>query len=116
VISLEVASQLAAVISAMTDVYSLGKQSFAGYLAGREKASDFQERGELLRKALSTYDDSEIKVIEKRIKGCRDRFKKEGGGRARKLCLCSVLKDVKDGNGGKFPFPEWESIYNQLGC
>jgi hypothetical protein len=115
-IGLEHASQIAAIISAMADVYSVGKESFSQYLERRQKAKDYVSRGEILQKALSSYDDDEIDAINERIRSCKDRFIREGSGQNRKKCLCSVLTDVKDGNGGDFPFPEWDRLYRQLGC
>ncbi|MBS9477750.1 hypothetical protein [Ancylobacter radicis] len=115
-ISLENASQIAAIVSAMADVYSIGRATFSQYLIQRENAKDYVSRGEALQKALSSYDDDEIEAIEKRIRSCKDRFIREGSGQSRKTCLCSVLTDVKDGNGGNFPFPEWGNLHEQLGC
>ena len=115
-ISLENASQIAAIVSAMADVYSLGKATFSQFLIQREKAKDYVARGEALQKALSSYDNDEIEAINRRIRSCKDRFIREGSGQSRKTCLCSVLTDVKDGNGGEFPFPEWRIWYKQIGC
>ncbi len=115
-ITLELASQIAATISAMADVYSLGKESFSQYLDRRQKSKEYNARGEILQKALSSYGDDEIDAIDERIRACKDRFIREGSGQNRKKCLCSVLTDVRDGNGGSFPFPQWRSLYKQLGC
>jgi hypothetical protein len=115
-LTLEQYAALAAIISAMTDVYTVGRDSFTSFLDRRKRASDYLSRGELLKHALSTFSDRELDAIKERIEGCRDRFINEGSGVRRKNCLCSVLNDVRDGNGGSIPIPEWDDIYNQLGC
>jgi hypothetical protein len=115
-LTLEQFASLAAIISAMADVYTVGRDQFSAFLANRQRAADYTAKGEILRNALSTYSDDEIDAIKERIEGCRDRFIAEGSGERRRACLCSVLSDVKDGNGDKIPFPDWARIYEQLGC
>jgi len=65
---------------------------------------------------MSTYSDDAVEAIKKRLLSCRDRFVREGSGQQRKGCLCSVLQDVKDGNGGTIPFDDWAQTYETLGC
>jgi hypothetical protein len=66
---------------------------------------------------LSTYSDDEVREIIRRIEGCRDRFIKQGGGKERARCICSVLKEIADGNGGIVPIIDhWREMYDQLGC
>ncbi len=72
---------------------------------------------ERVSQVFSTYSEPEVQAILERLKACRDRFITEGSGTGRKKCLCSVFKDVIDGNGGKLPhIDDWENIYNQLNC
>jgi len=41
----------------------------------------------------------------------------EGMGEARVRCLCSVLNQAKDGNGGELPdIANWKEIYTALKC
>ena len=55
-------------------------------------------------------------MLEK-LKGCRDRFIKQGGGKERAACICSVLNEAKIGNGGTLPnIDDWKRIYSTLGC
>jgi hypothetical protein len=106
----------AALISAMIDVIQLGRDSFQAYFERRTKAPDVETKGAELERALSTYSVGEIDAIINRIEKCRDRFIEEGVGENRKRCLCSVFRDVRDGNGGVLPDPEWQRAYEQLGC
>jgi hypothetical protein len=65
----------------------------------------------------STYSEEEVQAILERLKGCQERFIKEGSGPARQRCFCQVFNDVIDGNGGKLPrIDDWENIYGQLNC
>jgi hypothetical protein len=114
--TLEQFAALAAIVSAMVDVYKVGRGTFTSFLDSRKRAPDYISKGEILKKALSTFSDRELDAIKERIEGCRDRFIEEGSGARRKNCLCSVLNDVRDGNGGSIPVPEWDEMYDQLGC
>lgn len=115
-LTLEQFSQLAAVVSAMADVYTVGRATFSEYLERRRAAPNFAAKGQALRTALSTFSDAEVEAIKARIEGCRERFIREGSGASRKVCLCSVLSDVRSGNGGTIPDPEWATAYEMLGC
>jgi restriction system protein len=106
----------AAVISAMVDIIQLGKESFQEYLSRRQKDPTLAAKEQALAKAFSTYSHPEVEAILERIESCRRRFIGEGSGAARRNCLCSVLGDVRDGNGGTIPDPEWERNYDQLKC
>lgn len=67
--------------------------------------------------AFSTYSDEEIQAIIRRINGCRDRFISQGGGADRALCFCSILNEIKAGNGGSLPMiDDWARMYRQLNC
>ena len=64
-----------------------------------------------------TFSDAEVKSLLDRIKGCRDRFISQGGGLDRARCICSVLNEARDGNGGQLPLiDDWRKIYDQLSC
>lgn len=115
-ISLKEASEIAAIVSAMADVVSFGKEQFNYYLGTRSRAPDFEARGKQLQHALQTYSDDEIAAIKERLAHCAAQFIAEGNGKARRTCLCSVLTNVKDGNGGELPFPDWEDLYRQMKC
>lgn len=107
---------LAAIVSAMADVLTIGGQTFDFFFRRRLKDPTLPQKALTLQNTYSTYSDREVEAIKKRIEGCRDRFIKEGAGEGRKTCLCSVLQDVKDGNGGSIPVDEWEKTYEKLGC
>ena len=67
--------------------------------------------------AFSTYDEEEVDALGKRMSNCRTRFIEEGSGRQRAGCICSVLNDAKDGNGGTLPLiDDWQNIYARLNC
>jgi len=67
--------------------------------------------------AYSTYSEDEVDSLADRMKGCRNRFVAQGGGSDRVRCICSVLQEAKDGNGGTLPLiDDWHNIYAQLGC
>ena len=64
-----------------------------------------------------TFSDAEVKSLLDRIQGCRDRFISQGGGADRARCICSVLNEAKEGNGGELPLiDDWRKIYDQLSC
>jgi hypothetical protein len=113
-LSLDQFAALAAIVSAMADMYNIGRDTFNDYLKRRKNAPDYLSRGEILRNIFGTYSDDEVEAIKNRIESCRNRFIAEGSGKNRVACLCSVLNDVKDGNGGTIPIPEWERTHQQL--
>ena len=62
----------------------------------------------------STYSDRELEVLIGKIEGCRDRFIAQGRGADRARCLCSIFKEIRDGNGGLLPeIDDWRRMYNQ---
>lgn len=64
-----------------------------------------------------TFSDAEVKSLLSRIEGCRDRFISQGGGTDRARCICSVLNEAREGNGGELPLiDDWQKIYAQLSC
>lgn len=107
---------LAAVISAMIDVVRLGRDAYADFLSQRREDPDLGAKANGLAAALGTYSEDEVAAIIERIERCRRRFVAEGSGAARKRCICSVLRDVRDGNGGTLPNEEWEAAWRQLRC
>ena len=107
---------IAATVSAMIDVIRFGKDAYEEFYARRTKDPSLPSKVDALERAFSTYSAEEVEAIYGRIANCRKRFIEEGAGAARKNCLCSVLSDVREGNGGSIPDPEWEGMYNQLGC
>ena len=111
-------AEIAAIVSAMVDVYKTGRDAFQEFYATRAASPDIENQAEILRQAMSTYSDAEVKAIINRLESCRQRFIAEGSGPQRKTCLCSVLTDVKDGNGGEMPggFPDWEQMFDTLQC
>lgn len=109
-------ANLAAIISAMIDVIQFGRDAFEEFLESRQEDPDLGRKADGLATALSTYSEEETEAIIARIERCRRRFVEEGAGEARRICICSVLRDVRDGNGGILPEPEWERAYKQLRC
>ena len=66
---------------------------------------------------VSTFSDEEVGSLAERIQNCRNVFTMEGTGEARVRCLCSVLNQAKDGNGGELPdISNWREIYTALKC
>jgi hypothetical protein len=101
---------------ALFDAVKSGADVIASYRKHREEKDTIQE-SQRVSAAFSTYSDKEVKTILSRLEQCRDRFIKQGGGEDRASCLCSVLNEVKNGNGGRLPrIDDWENIYRQLGC
>lgn len=83
----------------------------------REDGATIRESERASQSYSSTYSDDELDAILKRLKGCRDRFIQQGGGIDRSRCLCSVLNEMRDGNGGRIPrVDDWERIYSELKC
>jgi hypothetical protein len=109
-------ASIAAIVSAMCDVIATGRDTFDLFYQRRLASPEAPTRADALSKAFSTYSDEEVDAIRERIEGCRRRFIEEGSGEQRKRCLCSVLTDVKDGNGGSIPIGDWADTYDQLGC
>ena len=65
----------------------------------------------------STYSEREVQEIIRKIEGCRDRFISQGSGQDRARCFCSILNEIKDGNGGRLPhIDDWQRMYDELNC
>jgi hypothetical protein len=102
-------------LHALYDLVEAGVGYGLGYERYRNQRSVIAE-AERARAVLSTYSDREVGELIKRIEGCRDRFIEQGAGKDRARCLCNILEQIKDGNGGDFPVLEWDRMYNQLHC
>lgn len=111
---------IAATISALSDAVNLGisfNKAYEKYTLRRVgNTARLSRRVRVLRTAFSTYSTDEVEAIAERLRRCRDRFIREGAGSQRAKCLCSVLEDVRDGNGGMIPVAAWRDAYKQLQC
>jgi hypothetical protein len=108
-------ANIASIIGAMMDVINTGRDTYDFFLKQRQKSKTTEKIAERLQISFSTYSEEEIGALEKRINNCRVLFIREGSGQQRKECLCSVLRNIKDGNNG-FPDAEWSVMYDHLGC
>lgn len=90
------------------------------YVASYKRHKEDQETIAESRRAsetFSTFSDAELEALIRKIEGCRERFISQGSGRDRTRCLCSIFKEIIDGNGGRLPrIDAWERIYEQLRC
>lgn len=106
------------VVASMGAVYEIIRYGteYGTALARRLRAPETAAQAERLAATFSTYSDDEVRELQRRIDQCRRRFIEEGAGKDRVRCICNVLRDVKDGNGGDIPLPEWDDMYRQLKC
>ena len=75
------------------------------------------QESERVGAAFTTYRDAEVESLLRRLEGCRDRFISQGGGAERARCICSVLNEAAEGNGGRLPaIDDWQNIFSQLRC
>lgn len=82
----------------------------------REEAATIAE-ARRASETFSTFSDREIQELIRRIESCRDRFISQGSGHDRARCLCSILHEIKAGNGGRLPrIDDWERMYSVLRC
>ena len=110
---LEVLSYTKALFEGVT----LGADVRKAYERHRQEKDTIAEAERVSEVFSSTYSEEEVQAILDRLKGCRDRFVKEGSGAARQKCLCNVFKDVVEGNGGKLPhIDDWQRFYQELNC
>jgi hypothetical protein len=86
---------LATIISAITDVLTLGRGTYEFYYRRRLSSPAMVDKARFLEKAFSTYSDAELESVKRRIESCRDRFIKEGSGPQRR---------------------QWKNTYEQLRC
>jgi len=103
-------------LKALYDLASGVPDYVASYLRHKEDQATIAE-SRRASEIFSTYSDAELEAIIKRIQGCRDRFIEQGSGLDRARCLCSIFKEIMDGNGGRLPKVDaWERMYEQLKC
>jgi hypothetical protein len=96
---------------------SEGAVDYAASLRKHRDEKDTQAAARIASATYSTYSDAEIEAILKRIEGCRQRFITQGGGDDRKICLCSIFKEIAAGNGGVLPdVDDWGNMFRRLNC
>jgi hypothetical protein len=108
------------------DVLALTKTLFEATKATIDLGSTFEKyrhdrdtirESQRVSGAFSTYSEPEVESILRRLEGCRDRFISQGSGADRAQCICSVFREVMEGNGGTLPvIDDWENMYRQLKC
>jgi hypothetical protein len=103
-------------LKALYDLASGVPDYVSSYLRHKEDQATIAE-SRRASETFSTYSDDELGAIIRRIEGCRDRFIEQGSGLDRSRCLCSIFKEIRDGNGGRLPrIDAWERMYEQLKC
>ncbi|MCL5010684.1 MAG: hypothetical protein M1127_00515 [Patescibacteria group bacterium] len=108
--------EILSLTKALFDAIKSGADLLASYQKHKQEKETVQE-SQRVSEVFSTYSENEVKKILLRLEQCRDRFIKQGGGTDRASCLCSILNEVKIGNGGQLPIiDDWANIYRQLGC
>jgi hypothetical protein len=101
---------------ALYDLIEFGRDYATSLLQHRQEPDTIAE-SRRVSQAFSTYSDEEVKELVRKIEGCRDRFIKQGSGKDRARCLCSIFNEIRDGNGGKLPrIDDWQRMYDKLGC
>lgn len=113
--SLEMVAQVSALVSALADGYNLARPAFEALLARRKTEITPETLPPTVILYFNTFSDDEMEDIERRLRGCRDRFIEQGAGGDRRACLCSVLRQVDAGNNG-LPEGDWKNLADQLGC
>ena len=103
-------------LKALYDLVQGGVDYAASFRKHRAESDTIAE-SQRVTAVLSTYSDREVEELIRKIEGCRDRFISQGGGSDRARCLCSIFKEIKDGNGGSLPeIDDWRRMYEQLDC
>jgi hypothetical protein len=101
-------------LKALYDLVQGGVDYAAGLRKHREESHTIAE-SQRASTVFSTYSDGEIAELIKKIEGCRDRFIAQGSGADRARCLCSIFREISDGNGGVLPvIDDWQRMYGQL--
>jgi hypothetical protein len=101
---------------ALYDLVKSGADYAQSYQDHRRERATINE-SERVSKTFSTFSNREVQELVSKIEGCRDRFITQGSGADRARCLCSILNEIKDGNGGKLPpIDDWQRIYDELDC
>lgn len=108
--------EILSLTKALFDAIKSGADVIESYRKHKQERDTIQE-SRRVSAVFSTYSEAELKAILSRLEQCRDRFIKQGGGQDRARCVCSVLNEVKKGNGGQLPLiDDWANIYHQLNC
>jgi hypothetical protein len=101
-------------LKALYDLVSGAPDYLESYQRHREERDTIAE-SKRASQVFSTYSDRELEALIRKIEGCRDRFISQGSGEDRARCFCSILEEIKAGNGGRLPLvDDWERMYNQL--
>ncbi len=103
-------------LKALYDLAS-GVPDYVSSFAKHKEDSATIAESERVSASYSTFSDAEVREILNRIEGCRERFIAQGSGRDRTRCLCSIFKEIIEGNGGQIPkIDAWERMYKELRC
>lgn len=103
-------------VKALFEATTLGADLHKAYEQHKREQTTIAE-AQRVSSVFSTYSEAEVDALLKLLKGCRDRFISQGSGVARTRCICSVLREAMEGNGGKLPvIDDWQNIYRQLNC
>lgn len=103
-------------LKAAYDIISTGGDLYESYRKHKAEKDTIQE-AQRASAVFSTYTDEELEAWAKRIEGCIKRAIEQGGGADRVRCICSVLNEIRIGNGGDLPeIDDWQRIYAQLRC
>lgn len=103
-------------LKALYDVVQFGADYASAYAKHRRERETITE-SQRVSAQFSTYSDREVEDIIRRIEECRDRFIRQGSGKDRARCLCSILNEVREGNGGRLPrIDNWQGMYEDLRC
>jgi hypothetical protein len=103
-------------LKALYDLVQGGIDFATSYQRHRQESDTIAE-SQRVSLAYSTYSDRELEDLIRKIEGCRDRFITQGSGADRARCLCSIFKEISDGNGGSLPdVDDWRRMYGQLNC
>jgi hypothetical protein len=103
-------------MKALFDLVEGAPDYYRSYTRHREERATI-EAARRASLSFSTYSDRELEDLIRRIEGCRDRFIEQNAGQDRSRCLCNILNQIKDGNGGELPEVDaWREMYAQLKC
>lgn len=83
----------------------------------RHDPETVQEAERVSVKFSSTYSEAEVNSLLGDLKAAEIGLIKQGSGADRARCLCSVLQEAMEGNGGVLPLiDDWAKIYHKLNC
>jgi hypothetical protein len=106
-------------LAGLKALYDLAKSGldYAASFQRHRQESDTIAESRRVSQTFSTFSDREVEELIKKIEGCRDRFIAQGSGSDRARCLCSIFKEISDGNGGTLPdIDAWREMYTRLRC